>query len=248
MGGEQVEGRHAVLELLRVARREVLELLVDPRHGDDDELHALARARGVPLRVVSAEELARRARSEVPQGVLARAAPVRSVEVAELCVEPALAALPFLVVLDGVTDPHNLGSILRSASGAGATGIVVARRRSAHLTPAAIKAAAGAVEHLDFALVAGIPAALDALRRAGLWRVGLDAEGAVALEEVTVLTEPVALVLGAEDRGLSTLTRQRCDVLARIPLVGPLESLGVAAAAAVACFAVAERRRPPHRA
>jgi 23S rRNA (guanosine2251-2'-O)-methyltransferase len=150
---------------------------------------------------------------------------------------------PFLLVLDGVTDPHNLGAVLRSALGAGVTGIVLPKHRSAHVTPTVAKAAAGAIEHLEIALVPGIPSALERLSRLKVWSVGLAADGDADLDDVQVLTEPVALVLGAEGAGLSSLTRARCDVVARIELTGPVESLNVSAAGAVACFAVSRARR-----
>jgi 23S rRNA (guanosine2251-2'-O)-methyltransferase len=178
--------------------------------------------------------------TDSPQGVVAIAAPVREWALDELLGQPD----PFLVVLDGVTDPHNLGAVMRSAVSAGAKGLVVGRHRSASLSPAAVKAAAGAVEYLPVALVGGIPAALSALRSGGVWTIGLDASGSTPVWDLSVATEPVALVLGAEGRGLSQLVRQRCDVLASIPLRGPLDSLNVSAAAAVVCFEVARRRDP----
>ena len=139
-------------------------------------------------------------------------------------------------MLDGVTDPGNFGSLLRSAACAGATGVVIARHRSAPLTPAALKSAAGAVEKVPIAVAAGIPAALQQLAKAGVWTVGLDPAGPADLWQTTLLDVPVALVLGSEGAGLSCLVGQRCDVLARIPQSGVVESLNVAAAGAVACF------------
>ncbi len=150
---------------------------------------------------------------------------------------------PFLLVLDGVTDPHNLGAVLRSALGAGVTGVVLPKHRSAHITATVAKAAAGAIEYLDIALVPGIPSALDRLSRLKVWTLGLSADGDDELDDVQVLSEPVALVLGAEGQGLSNLARARCDVVARIALDGPIESLNVSAAGAVACFAVSRARR-----
>lgn len=244
LGGEQVEGRHAVVELLRAGRRRVHGVSVAGRAGQDETLRRLARQAGVALSVVPDAEIARLARSEVPQGVVARAEPLATEPLSSL-VSPGSGGPPFLVVLDQVNDPHNLGAILRSAAGAGATGVVLARRRATHLTPSACKAAAGAVEHLRFALVPGIPAALAEVVRAGVWAVGLDAGGSVDLEDVRVLAEPVAIVLGSEGTGLARLTRERCDVLARIPLSGPLQSLNVAAAAAIGCFTVSRHRALP---
>ncbi len=155
-------------------------------------------------------------------------------------VEPA--AAPFLVALDGVTDPGNLGAILRSAECAGATGVLLPRHRAVHVTPAATKAAAGAVEHLPIAVVGGLPAALARMRDAGVHAVGLEGQAATSLYDVAAADGPVCLVLGAEGRGLSRLVRERCDELVAIPMHGRLGSLNVSAAAALACFEIARRR------
>jgi 23S rRNA (guanosine2251-2'-O)-methyltransferase len=146
-------------------------------------------------------------------------------------------------VLDGITDPQNVGALLRTGACAGVTGVVVPRHRAAHVTPTVTKAAAGAVEHLDVAVVPGVPAALARAKELGLWVVGLDGAGDVDLMSgLDVATEPIALVLGAEGSGLGRLTRARCDVLAAIPLLGPLGSLNVSAAGAVACYEIVRRR------
>ncbi|MBV8983975.1 MAG: RNA methyltransferase, partial [Acidimicrobiia bacterium] len=140
------------------------------------------------------------------------------------------------------TDPQNLGALLRSAEGAGVTGAVLPRHRTAHVTPSVTKAAAGAVEHVPLAVVSGLPAALARARDLGIWVVGLDEQGDQSLFELEVATEPVLLVVGAEGAGLSRLVRQRCDVLARIPLKGSIPSLNVAAAGSLAVFEVSRRR------
>jgi 23S rRNA (guanosine2251-2'-O)-methyltransferase len=209
------------------------------------EIDDLAAAAGVPVRRVARGRLASMARTEAPQGVLAVAAPLPESTLEDLAARqdgetgrPA----PFLLVLDGVTDPHNLGALLRSAECAGATGAVLPRHRSAHVTPTVTKAAAGAVEHLDFAVVPGIPSALVSLAGAGVWTVGLDAGAGESLWDMQVATEPVAIVLGAEGGGLSRLTRQRCDLVVAIPQQGSIDSLNVAVAGALACFEVARRR------
>jgi 23S rRNA (guanosine2251-2'-O)-methyltransferase len=148
----------------------------------------------------------------------------------------------FLVLLEGVTDPQNLGAILRSAECAGATGVAVPRHRSVHVTPAVTKAAAGAIEHLQMALVAGMPSALQELEHLGVMTVGLDERGTASLYDLDLGDRPVALVLGSEGSGLSPLSRRRCEVLCRIPVDGEIPSLNVSAAAAVACFEVARQR------
>jgi 23S rRNA (guanosine2251-2'-O)-methyltransferase len=141
-----------------------------------------------------------------------------------------------------VTDPQNLGALLRSAAGAGVTGVVLARHRATHLTPAVVKVAAGAVEHLDFCVVGGIPAALAELHRAGVLNVGLAADGRRSLYDLAFDDVPVALVVGGEERGLAPLVRRRCDEVVAIPQRGGVASLNVAAAGTVACFEVARRR------
>jgi tRNA G18 (ribose-2'-O)-methylase SpoU len=151
--------------------------------------------------------------------------------------------IPFLVLLEGVTDPQNLGAILRSAECAGVTGVAVPRHRSVHVTPAVTKAAAGAIEHLQMALLPGMPSALQDLERLGVMTVGLDERGTTSLYDLDVGDRPVALVLGSEGSGLSPLSRRRCEVLCRIPLGGAIPSLNVSAAAAVACFEVARQRK-----
>jgi 23S rRNA (guanosine2251-2'-O)-methyltransferase len=190
------------------------------------------------LRIVPPERLDKLARTDAPQGVVALAAPLRSADLDELCaVDDA-----FLVAVDGVTDPRNLGAIVRSAETAGATGVIVGRHRAAHVTPAVTKAAAGAIEHMPIALVGGIPNALERAQRAGCWTVGLDERGDTSLYDLPVADQRIVLVLGAEGRGLGRLTRARCDVLAHIPMYGALPSLNVAAAATLACHEVARRR------
>jgi 23S rRNA (guanosine2251-2'-O)-methyltransferase len=239
--GQQVEGRRAVRELLVAGTRRVHEVLLST--GADDtpeltELESLARDAGVRIRAVPPDQIERRARTNAPQGVIAFAAPVPAADLDERLSDPAA----FLVALDGVTDPQNLGAVMRSAETAGVTGVVLATHRAAGLTPAVAKAAAGALEHLPVAFVSGVPGALDRAKRAGVWCVGLDAHGDQSLFDLTVADAPLVLVLGAEGRGLSRLARARCDVVASIPMHGHIESLNVSAAAAVACTEIARRR------
>jgi 23S rRNA (guanosine2251-2'-O)-methyltransferase len=232
-----------VRELLAAGRRAVREVWIaddlDPSPQIDD-IERLASARRIRVVAVSRARLGRAARTDAPQGVLAHAAPLPETELDVLArAEPA----PFLLVLDGVTDPHNVGSLLRSAECAGVTGVVLPRHRAAHVTATVAKVAAGAVEHLDFAVVSGVPNALRRLADAGVTTVGLDAGAPGSLFELGPdLAGPVALVVGAEGRGLAPLTRRRCEVLASIPQFGALAALNVAAAGAVACFELARRR------
>jgi 23S rRNA (guanosine2251-2'-O)-methyltransferase len=240
VGGEQVEGRNAVRELFRAGARSVAELWVVPARDAPvlDEILSAATERGVRVHEVSAEELDERARTDAPQGVVARATPITPRDLDELLGEPDA----FLLALDGVTDPRNLGAVLRAAETAGVTGVVLPRHRSARLTPAAMKAAAGAAEHLPIATTSGVPAVLERAARVGVWSVGLDAGGAADVFALDVADRPLVVVLGAEGRGLARLTRERCDLVASIPMRGAIESLNVATAAAVACHAIARSR------
>lgn len=245
VGGEQVEGRQAVRELLLTGRRKVREvwLLADVEPSPIlEDIVELAQGERVPVREVSRGKFLAEARCEAPQGVLAKAAEIPEVTLEDLAASRRGAPPPFLVAVDGVTDPGNLGALLRSAECAGVTGIVLPRHRAVHVTPTVTKAAAGAVEHLSFAVVGGLPAALNQLRQQGIWIVGLDSGGPAGLWDLPAADGPIALVLGAEGSGLSRLVRQRCDEIVSIPLAGSLASLNVAAAAALACFEVARAR------
>jgi len=244
IGGEQVEGRQAVRELLLAGRRKVKDLWIseDVEHADViTEIERLAARAKVPVRYVPRGRLEREARTDAVQGVLAHAAALPEADLAALVADPRA----FLVLLDGVTDPHNLGAVLRSAEFAGATGAVLPRHRAAHVTPTVAKASAGAVEHVPLAIVPGLPTALMRLGEAGVWRVGLDQDASRSLDDLGrgLGMRPVALVLGAEGSGLSRLARERCDEVVRIPRAGQVGSLNVAAAAAIALNEVARTRR-----
>ena len=238
-----MEGRQAVRELLLARRRRVREVWLLAEQDPSDvlaDIVELAEAERVQVRSVGRSKFFAEARCEAPQGVLAKAAPLEPTPLEELA--SGRGGRPFLVAVDGVTDPGNLGALLRSAECAGATGIVLPRHRAVHVTPTVTKAAAGAVEHLRFAVVGGLPAALQQLSSRGVWSVGLDADASTGLWDLPAADGPIALVLGAEGSGLSRLVRQRCDELVKIPLHGVLGSLNVSDAGALACFEVARAR------
>jgi 23S rRNA (guanosine2251-2'-O)-methyltransferase len=238
LGGEQVEGRRAVLELLRAGKRRIRTVNIASNVDDDALIAEITELAQSSLRIVPPERLSQLARTETHQGVVALASALHAADFDKLLD----ADDAFLVAVDGVTDPRNLGAIMRVAETAGATGVVVPRHRSAHVTAAVTKAAAGAIEYLPIALVGGIPAALDRARRAEVWTVGLDEHGDVALTALDLAEQRIMLVLGAEGRGLARLSRERCDMLVHIPMYGQLPSLNVATAAALACHEVARRR------
>lgn len=252
LGGDQVEGRQAVRELLLAGTRRVREIYVAEEQEDTEVLQDivdLAIDLKVPVREVTRTRLLSFARTESPQGVLARAAELPEYELLDLAhARTAAGAPPFLLAVDGVTDPGNLGALLRSAECAGVSGIVLPKHRAVHITPTVTKAAAGAIEYLPMTLVGGLPNAINELKAAGVWVIGLDMGGDTDLFDLEVADQPVCLVMGAEGKGLSRLVRERCDAVASIPLLGELASLNVSAAGALACFEVTRRRLAAARA
>lgn len=245
VGGDQVEGRQAVRELLLAGRRGVREILVsvDVDAADIlDEIIELADDAHIPIRQIGRGSLDAKAKTDAPQGIIARAEPIRPVAVEDL-IEGRGDTPAFLVIADGITDPHNLGALLRSAECAGATGVVLARHRAVHVTATVAKAAAGAIEHLGFALAGGIPTTIGELSKSGVMTVGLDMTGPRTLWDLDGLDGPVAIVVGAEGKGLAQLTRKRCDTIARIPLEGRIDSLNASVAGALACYEVARARQ-----
>ena len=249
LGGRQVEGRQAVRELLIAERRKVHEVWISAELEGDPavaDIVEIAAARRVPLLHVARARLEREARSEAPQGVLAHAAEIAEADLGELLRVggPGAGTPPFLVAVDGVTDPGNLGAIIRSCDGAGVSGVLLPRHRSVHVTPTVAKASAGAVEYVPMALVPGLPAALKQLSERGIWVVGLDDGADRSLYEIGPLaTEPICVVLGAEGAGLSRLVRERCDSIVSIPMAGHVSSLNVSTAAAIALYEVSRSRR-----
>lgn len=238
-----IPGRRPVAEALR-ARRRLRELHVEQGSGDD--LRTLAEdARAQRVRVVQAsrEELDALAGGVRHQGVVALAPPFAYRSLDEL---PADADL--VVVLDGVTDPQNLGSIARSAEQAGAGALIVPRRRSAHVTPAVERAAAGALSWLPVVVTPNVARALERLTDHGFWSVGLVGGSAQPLWSSPLLDGKVALVVGAEGAGLSRLVAERVDGHIGIPMVGHLDSLNAGVASGIALFEVRRRRSSQHRA
>jgi 23S rRNA (guanosine2251-2'-O)-methyltransferase len=245
LGGEQVEGRQAVRELLLANRRDAREIWMaadlDPAPVLDD-IRELAGEARVVLKEVGRNKLEAAARTDAPQGVIAFARPLPEYALDDLLTERPGRPAPFLLLSDGITDPGNLGALLRSAECAGVTGVVLPQHRAVHITPTVTKAAAGSVEHLPMALVGGMPKAIRELQDRGVWVIGLDERADKPLWDLTMGDAPVALVLGAEGPGLSRLVRERCDELVSIPMRGRLASLNVGTAGALACFEIARHR------
>ena len=232
--GRRVEGIHAVAAAATSGRVE--KLWVDSgRAGRDDVVAIVSKVH--PDRVETVDDVRAIAETEAPQGVVAECRPLQSVGLDDFGADPAA-----VLVLDHVEDPHNVGAAARSASAAGMSGMVVSTRRAAPLSAVAFKSAAGAMESLPVAMVGSIPEALSRLKSGGLWIVGLDSSGESSLFGLELLTEPVAMVVGAEGKGLAQLTMKRCDVVASIPITDRVESLNASVSAALACFEVARVR------
>ncbi len=237
-----IYGLNPVLEALRAGR--VRELRVLDRGGEKGgerfrELLDVAVAHGVRVRRVPGEVLERESRRGVHQGVTATVDDGRNWGIDELV--RGATGVPLVVVLDGVEDPHNVGAILRTADAAGVDGVVIQSRRSAALDGAAAKAAAGALSHVRIAEVVNIARALEELKGAGLWTVGLAGEADTPYDAVD-FAGPTALVVGAEGTGLRRLVREGCDFLASIPMHGQVSSLNVSVATGIALFEAVRQR------
>lgn len=242
---DRIEGRNPVREALRAGRRLRKIMLAEGVNTRQaiDEIVAAASAARVPIERVPRQVLDRMATGRSHQGVIAEADPYRY-----RSWEDAVGAatergeVPLLLAVDGVTDPGNLGSLIRSAEAAGAHAVLVPKRRAAPVTPTVEKASAGALEHLPVDLVTNLERALDRCKKLGVWVVGLEGEATTSIWECDLLTEPVVVVVGAEGKGLSRLISERADALVRIPMRGRVGSLNASVAGAVALFEVARKR------
>jgi len=242
---EVVAGRNAVLESLR-AGTPATALHIGPRLDSDERLGeavTLAADARIPVVEAGRAELDRLAGGAVHQGIALRVRPYEYAHPGDLVERAAEAVQPALIVaLDGVTDPRNLGAVARSVAAFGGHGVLVPARRSAGVTAGAWKASAGALARVPVAQASNLAAALTSYQEAGLFAVGLSADGGAAIGAVDLADGPLVLVVGSEGRGLSRLVAQRCDVLARIAMPGPAESLNAGVAAGIALYEVARIR------
>ena len=240
-----VYGLNPVRELLRASPADVSELWLGEggtRAAAFADLERLARAAGAKVRAAPRPKLDRLAGTDRHQGVVAVVAEFRYAAVEDVLARARDSGRPaLLVVLDGVEDPHNLGAIIRSAHALGAHGVVIPKDRAVGVTAAVAKASAGAVERSLVARVTNVAQSLEALKQAGIWSVALSADGEKPLAMLD-LHGPTALVLGGEGEGLRPLVRRTCDLSARIPMTGGLDSLSVSASAAVALYEAVRQR------
>ena len=248
MGGHDeapLFGRHPVLELLRADSRRVEEIAVvgQGRGPALQELLVLARGRGVRVSFRTRDQLTAMAGTPHHQGVVARVAGAGYTDLAEVLAIPVDRGEPaFLLALDQIQDPRNLGAILRSAEATGVHGVIVTKHHSVGLTPAAAKSAMGAVEWVRVARISNLAQTLEGLKKDGVWVIGSVVEGGASPWD-TDLTGPVCLVLGGEGEGLRPLVARTCDLLLTLPMSGRLGSVNVSAAAAVLCYEIVRQRR-----
>ncbi len=240
-------GLHPVEEALKAGRRRFDHVLVARERRDDrlERLVAACRQAGVRVRQEAREQLTHVSRTQAHQGIVALVRPHEFLAIEDLFEsDPSRAAngARLVLALDGIEDPQNLGALLRVADGAGVDGVVLTERRSAPLTAAALKASAGAAEHLRIARVVNLVRALEDLKRHNLWVVGLDEHAKTDYDRFD-LTGDCVVVLGREGAGLHDLVRRTCDHLLRIPMAGGVSSLNVSAAGAVVLYEAARQRR-----
>lgn len=243
-GSEVVVGRNPVREALR-AGRPMERILIGPGEpsGVLQQIVAEAEGRGIVVRRADRRQLERLSQGEVHQGVVAIAAPVAYARLEDVfALAERRAEPPLILLLDEVQDPHNLGSLLRSADGAGAHGVIVPRRRAAGLTMTVARTSAGAVEHVPVVQVANIVDTVRRLKQNGLWIAGADMDAEQTYWEAD-LTGPLALVVGGEDKGIGRLVREQCDFVVRIPMFGNVNSLNVGVAGGLFLFEVLRQRR-----
>ena len=242
---EMVAGRNSVVEALRAAVPAVA-LYVELRGPSDEKIREavqLAGDTGVPVIETGHAELGRLTGGAVHQGVALRVPAYDYADPADLPARAAAAGqIPLIAALDGITDPRNLGAIVRSVAAFGGHGVVIPARRSASVTAGAWKASAGALARVPVARAANLSRALSAYQDAGIFVAGLDADGDTTVADMPVADAPLALVIGSEGRGLSRLIAERCDLVVRIPIAADTESLNAGVAAGVALYEVARQR------
>lgn len=242
---ELVIGRNAVTEALRARVPGIAFLRAIGTENDPKIIEAakLAERRRIPISDIPRGELDRRTAGAPHQGLALVVPPYDYAHPDDLLSRVPATERPLLVALDGVTDPRNLGSVVRSAAALGAHGVLVPERRAAGVTSGAWKSSAGALARLPVARATNLVRALQGYRKAGLFVIGLAADGEIDTDDLQVATEPLVIVIGSEGRGLSRLVGEQCDLRMQIPMAGAVESLNAGVAAGIALAEVARLRR-----
>ncbi|MCR4436835.1 MAG: 23S rRNA (guanosine(2251)-2'-O)-methyltransferase RlmB [Clostridiales bacterium] len=240
---DKIEGRNPVLEALK-SNRPIDKILVakGEREGSIKHILSLAKEKRIVVQEVEKARLDSLASTHAHQGVIAYAAVKEYVDIDDILEEVDAKGEPaFLIILDEITDTHNLGSVLRTADAVGAHGVIIPKRRAVGLTAAVSKASAGAVEYVPVAKVTNIAQTIEYLKKKNIWVVGTDASGEKPFYE-TDLTGSIALVIGSEGEGISRLVREKCDFLVNIPMHGRISSLNAAVAGAIVLYEILRQR------
>jgi len=240
---DRVEGKNSVFEAIR-SGRPLNKLFVEKDSQDVfvQRIIAMAREKNIPIQYLEHKKLDAMSQTRAHQGVILEVAAKEYVEVDDILkAAEEKGEKPFVLVLDGITDPNNLGSIIRSAECAGVHGIILPKRRSAALSATVAKVAAGALEYVNVARVTNLVQTLRTLKNEGLWVIGADMDGEVSFHDAD-LTGPVALVIGSEGEGLSRLVKNECDLMVRIPMKGKISSLNAGVAAGIMIFEILRQR------
>lgn len=238
-----IEGRNAVIEALK-SDRTIEQILVAKGdiEGSINMIIPMAKDKGIVVKEVERKKLDGMSVSRAHQGVIAIVTPYKYFEVEDILnFAEKKGEKPFIIILDEIEDPHNFGAIIRSAEVCGAHGIIIPKRRNVGITPVVYKSSAGAVEHMRIAKVTNINTVIDELKQRGIWIYGADMEGESYCFELD-LKGSLALVIGSEGKGISKLTKNKCDVLTKIPMVGSINSLNASVAGGILMYEALKQR------
>ena len=241
---DQVEGRNSVIELLE-SGRDINKIYIQSgeKHGSIYKIIAMAKERKVLVSEIDKNKMKQMAQTENYQGVIAIVPPFEYSEVEEILEEAKKKKEePFIIILDGIEDVHNLGSIIRTAETAGAHGIIIPKRRAAAVNATVNKVSAGAVEHVKIARVNNLNETIRDLKEQGLWICGTDMDTSTYYDEQD-LTGPIAIVIGSEGFGMSRLVKENCDFLVKIPMQGKITSLNASVSAGIVIYEAVKQRR-----
>ncbi|MBP7174815.1 MAG: 23S rRNA (guanosine(2251)-2'-O)-methyltransferase RlmB [Thermoclostridium sp.] len=239
----RLEGKNTILEALK-ANHPMNRIYLEKDSKDTvlAKIFALARQQDIVVSYLEKSRLDQMSMTRNHQGVIADVAPFAYVEVQDILTKAKEKnQAPFIVILDGITDPNNLGSMIRTAECAGVHGIILPKRRSASLSPVVAKVAAGAAEHIPIARVTNLTRTIEQLKEAGLWIIGTDVQGNTVYDQFDY-RGALAVVIGSEGEGISRLVRESCDVLLKIPMYGEINSLNAAVACGLVVFQAAAKR------
>jgi 23S rRNA (guanosine2251-2'-O)-methyltransferase len=243
MNTDKIQGRNPVMEALR-SEREIDKILIakGAQQGSIHKIIGMAKDKGIPIQYVEKQKLDQLTESSAHQGIIAFVAAYSYVDLDEILNKAEKRGEePFLIILDEITDPHNLGSIIRTADASGAHGIIIPKRRSVGLTATVAKTSAGALEYVPVAKVSNIAQTIDALKDKGIWVIGADMEGSQPYYRAD-FTGKIALVIGSEGKGIGRLIKEKCDYLVNIPMRGSVGSLNASVAASILMYEAMKQR------